>query len=50
MEAMTEKRYESALRSGLPAYLHEIIKNQYMHIREARHRIHQLEPEMVAVQ
>jgi uncharacterized protein (TIGR02284 family) len=48
VEAMAEKRYESALRSGLPTYLHEIIKNQYMHIREARHRIHKLEPDMVA--
>jgi uncharacterized protein (TIGR02284 family) len=47
-EAMAEKRYESALRSGLPTYLHEIIKNQYMHIREARHRIHKLEPDIVA--
>jgi uncharacterized protein (TIGR02284 family) len=47
VEAMAEKRYESALRSGLPTYLHDIIKNQYMHIREARHRIHKLEPDIV---
>jgi hypothetical protein len=46
-EIQAEQCYEHALRSGLPHALYDVVRHQYVQIREARHRIHTLEPTFV---
>lgn len=42
-EMQAERRYEHALGMGLPTELYDIVRHQYVQIREARHRIYALE-------
>jgi hypothetical protein len=42
-EIQAEQRYEHALYAGLPFEIYDVVRHQYMQIREARHRIHALE-------
>jgi hypothetical protein len=42
-EMQAERRYEQALRSGLPGDIYDVVRHQYVQIREARHRIYTLE-------
>jgi hypothetical protein len=42
-EIQAEQRYAHALYAGLPHELYDVVRHQYVQIREARHRIHTLE-------
>lgn len=42
-EMQAEQRYEHALHVGLPYDIYDVVRHQYVQIREARYRIHTLE-------